>query len=336
MTQRLSNLQLLRAIAVIAVVLFHSIGFSSIDGGIFTPIYQLGAAGVDLFFVISGFIIWHISNNTQLNAINFLKRRYLRIMPMYWLVSLGLIAILILSSEQLTTDKIITSLLLLPSTTPPILNVGWSLVHELYFYCVFALLLPIRSLLLKLVLLWAWAISTSIYHFYTIPLHPWLSVLTHPFNIEFTLGATLAYLFTAATQLTYRYWLYAVLALIISLGSWTQIFGWYFPESIERVIYFALPIALIVLAAVNSPPQHNLFSHILERVGDASYSIYLTHVPVLAAISLLAGLVGFSINSLAALIICLVVGQLSFRHLEQPLLQFVQQRPQRLATVIAR
>lgn len=323
MNHKLVNIQLLRALAVVCVVLFHGTGFNSINSGRFFNIFQLGAAGVDLFFIISGFIIWHTSSTSH-NSFVFLRKRYLRIFPIYWIISFALITAMTLIGQTPDSRHIFYSLLLLPDTNYPILNVGWSLTHELYFYSVFCILLNIRSAEIRMSVLWIWALFSSSCYLYFFPDNPWLQLLTHPFNIEFTLGATLAYMMNRRRKPSYEFWPHCLVASLFTLIYWINEFGWNFPLSIERVIFFALPISLLVLAAVASPEPHGRLSTLISTIGDASYAIYLTHVPVLALINTTANKLSVQLNVAIALGICLIAGWLCYHLLERPLLSKLQ------------
>jgi hypothetical protein len=123
----LSSIQVLRGIAAVMVVLFHVCGF------------QIGAAGVDIFFVISGFIMFHTNRNVfglTGAAILFLKRRILRIAPLYWLCS----AFAFWPGVEL--KSLVASVLFVPvrsedGSIHTVLAPGWSLNFEMFFYIVF-------------------------------------------------------------------------------------------------------------------------------------------------------------------------------------------------------
>jgi exopolysaccharide production protein ExoZ len=148
----LYGIQILRAVAAIAVVLHHALEQSNGASGRFSPdwLTTAGAAGVDIFFVISGFIMLHVSflpRRPVPSAGTFLFRRATRIYPLYWLCCIAILLISaagFLSSHRYSVSKIISSMLLLPGET--IIGVSWTLVYEMYFYFVFASTLWLRSL----------------------------------------------------------------------------------------------------------------------------------------------------------------------------------------------
>jgi exopolysaccharide production protein ExoZ len=130
----LSSIQVLRGVAAVMVVLFHVLGF------------QIGSAGVDIFFVISGFIMFHTNREVFGHAgaaILFLKRRILRVAPLYWLCT----AFALWPKTELKT--LAASVLFVPvrsgdGSIHTVLAPGWTLNFEMFFYIVFAagLVLP--------------------------------------------------------------------------------------------------------------------------------------------------------------------------------------------------
>jgi exopolysaccharide production protein ExoZ len=143
------NIQGLRAIAALLVVGCHFHDFADRYGFQSEALITIGAWGVDLFFVISGFIMIVVNWNkfSKPNAPKaFLIRRIVRIFPPYWLVTLVIVTAIIISPKlfhtwTVNTSNLLPSLLLLPSEQKPILYVGWTLIFEMYFYYVFATLL---------------------------------------------------------------------------------------------------------------------------------------------------------------------------------------------------
>ena len=136
----LANLQAVRAVAAIGVVVFHFglMPATSLPFGV-------GAFGVDLFFVLSGFIIAHSSARS---ARHFLPRRLIRVIPAFWIATL-LAALFTLQglSPAEAFDWLIQSLFYLPHPQgrPPLIFVAWTLVYELAFYLLYWLALRIGT-----------------------------------------------------------------------------------------------------------------------------------------------------------------------------------------------
>ena len=140
----LYNLQILRGIAAVGVVFYHTAFL--LPGNVHTDF-----SGVSIFFVISGFIMCFI---TRQSAEDFLPKRIIRIVPMYWLCTIAFVVInhrlfKLFKPSTWTTDTTLAidipqSLLFLPSEKAPLLGVGWTLNFEIYFYLVFAVALWIN------------------------------------------------------------------------------------------------------------------------------------------------------------------------------------------------
>ncbi|MEY9103377.1 peptidoglycan/LPS O-acetylase OafA/YrhL [Sinorhizobium fredii] len=140
------TIQYLRAAAALAVVVFHAAEKTGHD-------FAVGAAGVDVFFVISGFIMWVISDRRPLTPAKFIWDRIRRIVPIYWFATAVMIAGALAGlfpNLALTLDHVLASLFFIPFRSPssgeiwPLLVQGWTLNFEMLFYAVFAasLLLP--------------------------------------------------------------------------------------------------------------------------------------------------------------------------------------------------
>src|SRR5882724_5744170 len=148
--QRFWGLQYLRAIAALMVVCCHFvITFQPALGG--PHVYGLLARGVDIFFVISGFVM--VVTASHLSPGEFVRRRVARIVPLYWLLTgvVALRAVLaphVAKNLQVTWPYFVKSLLFIPFANPsagdafrPLLVPGWSLNYEMFFYAIFALIL---------------------------------------------------------------------------------------------------------------------------------------------------------------------------------------------------
>ena len=141
----LVSIQALRVIAAFMVLAFHV----SLEVAKLTPAAVLtpGSAGVDLFFVISGFVMLYSSERLfgrPWASAQFFKRRLVRIVPLYWLATTALV---LLVAPFAGTKAVIASLLFwpYPAGGAPLLNVGWTLNIEMFFYLVFAAALLAKS-----------------------------------------------------------------------------------------------------------------------------------------------------------------------------------------------
>ena len=193
---QLLSIQYLRAIAALSVLVTHALQWPLPEINMY--LLKTGRLGVEVFFVISGFIITTIAGDGPFNPRVFLARRAHRIVPTYWAATL-LIAVLAIAlpSQFRTTiptiEGLLKSLLFIPSLEPkaPLLLLGWTLNFEVFFYLMFASLFFLRSGLRTLVLLACFASLVCIGQFAT-GLSYVEAIYTSPSLIGFCLGTILA------------------------------------------------------------------------------------------------------------------------------------------------
>ncbi|MGS0685715.1 acyltransferase family protein [Nakamurella sp. GG22] len=337
---KLQNVQALRAVAALAVVLAHIGDPDGIENSWLqgehrwlTAFDRPGNAGVDLFFVISGLIMFVTTSRLAAGAAGsrrFLVRRATRIYPAYWVATLPalmlfLIAPSMVNSSQEHAPRIFESLLLLPQSGLPLLLVGWTLTFELYFYLVFALTLlaPAR---LRLPLLIAWGMLTATLAVVLADsVNPWLGLISAPICLEFLFGAVVGWLVVSGR------FLFPTAAAIVgglSLGLAVWIGGDNFPGDWYRVVPAGALIAVFVYGMVGLEARGGYVApRWLQKLGDASYSMYLWHVLILAGLGrfLLIRLpdnpVAHAVGLALAIGAVLIGSLLAYRFVEQPLLR---------------
>ena len=164
MPHEVKSIHYLRGLAALLVVFHHSIIQLAPVRDHYAHV-EFGQAGVDIFFVISGFVIYLSNAKGRLGSGEFLKRRIIRIVPLYWLATLAVVAVAVVAprffaTTTLTAQDVAQSLLFVPAYSAafpgqiwPVLVPGWSLNYEMFFYLVFAvgLLVARERLLLFLV-----------------------------------------------------------------------------------------------------------------------------------------------------------------------------------------
>ena len=194
------SLQVFRGIAALAVVAHHSaVSTDAFVGTVPAPwlrAFDLGAYGVDFFFVLSGFIIMHahMHEGGRPGAIRgYIFKRLTRVFPAYWPVGLAVLVLYAalpnLSASGGREFSALSSLLLLPADRPPALSVAWTLVHELMFYGLFMLWFVSRRVFWLGLLVWVGAIvATQVAGGAT----GWLRYPLSGLNIEFMLGVLAA------------------------------------------------------------------------------------------------------------------------------------------------
>lgn len=266
----LANLQALRALAAIGVVIFH-VGLMPGTG---LP-FEVGAAGVDIFFVLSGFIIAYSSS---LDARQFLPRRLIRVLPAYWIATV-IAAAFTLQKMTLpdAADWLVQSLFYLPHPQgrPVLIFVAWTLVYELAFYLLYWLALRAGALRAPIVMFVVLPILALV-HIPGLP-GPW------PLLLEFTLGIAI-YLGVARFDLPRRTGKQTALLMmgtgLLLLPVLPRLIGHDTDdcERMERVITWGLPAAGIVLGAIIAEREgFAIRNRTIQVLGSASYAIYLLH-----------------------------------------------------------
>jgi peptidoglycan/LPS O-acetylase OafA/YrhL len=301
---RLEWVQVLRGLAAVMVVFFHfGLWETKIFGSnIATPGFLLngGEAGVDIFFVISGFIMVFITPNELRGrgSLEFLYRRFTRIFPPYWIV-FGVMLIVWLQRPEFFNRSyqhqmdVTRSFFLLPQSFMPLLNVGWSLIHEVYFYLVLSGLLIFRRPG-RIVLLALWFATVLLANIFSLPAaspgSPVLQLVLSPFSLEFQMGMVVAFTFKNFAGWRLPAWCYVssaiggILAIYI-IGQFHLTGGAYpLNNQMLRTCSYGLAGWVVVLSCVQldvstliTAPKWGVF------LGDASYSLYLVHAPIIMA-----------------------------------------------------
>jgi exopolysaccharide production protein ExoZ len=279
-TQQIVGIQVLRGAAAAMVVLHHTLEEASVLKPIVPEwITLFGASGVDLFFVISGFIMVYTSfpvGRPPLSPLQFINRRATRIYPFYWVclaAMLALFSIGFFHSLSPTILSVIESASLFP-TDHRIIGISWTLSYEIYFYLIFACALIARSRIASVAITFAalllfWLIGNSF--------------TANSIVFEFVYGMALAYLFykfpaafkKIGLAAIFGFALLCVAALAIphtttnGLSSGTRWWAW------------GVPAAVAVAGFVSF--NHSSWERIGSRLGDASYAIYLTQPLVMVA-----------------------------------------------------
>lgn len=281
----LVNLNTLRAVAALAVVYSHITSEAGLNLQL-----SIGTRGVDIFFVISGFIIAYIGSR---NADRFFVRRLIRIVPFYWAATLALFCVVLMAPNLLRSTRpdlaqLLCSLLFIPRETSyagmfPTLVLGWSLNYEMYFYVVFSLSLVVSRRLapvlccvaIAVILLLIGASGTQ---------NPSLQFYARPLVFEFVFGIVIFYLLYAVER--HRAVLQAapggkIALLLVLFGALAGIF---FIEArqgfgLPRQLSAGVPAFFIVLAAILLERIYRVTinSRVLFLLGEASYILYLIH-----------------------------------------------------------
>lgn len=342
MRERFDNLQILRGIACLSVVVYHMAEMENLhaSGGHFLrPVLWFGYAGVDLFFVLSGFLIASTNRHElgQAAALpRYLFRRLWRIYPTFWAAFI----LAVCAYPLYCTNRIfglnwqwefVQSVLLLPQDPcPRLLPAAWTLSYEVMFYLAFAVLflLP-RRMALPALLVWGVIVlhATIMGHW---PRNQYTALPFHPVVLEFVAGALLAWCplrlsGRVATLVTLVALAWCVIGTILMFDPDPHWVPW---AQIRRVRLFGVPAALLVFALIGWERSGGRLKWTwLNRLGDASYSVYLTHFVSFMLIYKLANRVNWPQQGMAHLgwLAALLAGSLGLgfafhRRIERPLL----------------
>lgn len=284
----LESLQVLRAIAALMVVVFH-LGAPLQRLGLEAPWPQSGAAGVDIFFVLSGFLMLVTTYGRDGYTGSFYHKRLVRIVPLYWIVTTASLALLLFAPQLVKSGKaeawhIIASYLFLPARHPvlgtlePLVVPGWTLNYEMFFYLLWgiALLLPQER---RLVGVGAVIAGLSVLGLALPSDNTFFAFYTSSIMLEFVFGLGLGLWYLNGAPIP-RGWGFVLIACgFVSLLSQGEVP----PET--RWLRWGVPAAMVVEGALvleRARPVPRVAA--LALLGDASYSLYLVHGMVLSAV----------------------------------------------------
>jgi len=354
---RLLSVQALRAVAALLVVWGHSIDAAEFSAmprqARFFHLENFGASGLDIFFVISGFIVSRVAVRSAMRervssgspARHFLTRRITRIFPLYWILT-----IVVILEQQFGRYKVpwhsvnwIPTIFLLPSVpsphdlmNAPLLWLGWSLMFEMYFYLVLTVFLAWRP---KTVVrdtglfLCAMVLAGAL-----IGIHrPLLVLWMNPVILEFVFGCLIGVIFSSDLDIAGN---------VRRLGPWigvagaalliATIFTGYGKASEASSIMtgnacwlragiWGIPAALLVAGVIFWNPEMRSFpARLLVFLGDASYSIYLCTIPARSGVEhfwRFFGRFGPDTGVLLGAIFCTAVGVVCYLLLERPMMR---------------
>lgn len=303
----LYTIELARGMACLVILALHAILFGQDryhlnfpDSAAYSK-FLMG--GVDLFFIISGFLMVHTTrDNASRNAKDFLLKRFIRIYPAYWLVLLTLLPVFFFKPEwaffgQGEKPSLLFSFLLLPQQTPPILSIAWTLVFEIYFYLVFAATLflnPIKQLL-ALTIFFMGCVFTGLF-FETD--HYLFRFITSDSLLEFLAGMLLASLWPFFPKLKIM-----IPVFLFLLFGWLVLHAEHGPTRFINLgipaILFFIVLLFIEKTRIKQPEKCAAF------IGGISYALYLVHVPIIAGLPKLLPLIGLSVQP--ALLLCCAI-----------------------------
>ena len=317
-------IQYLRAVAAMMVVWLHAVYIiPSVAERLGAPYF--GGSGVDLFFVISGFIMVVTTSRREVTPQKFLLLRIIRVVPLYWLVTLAWVAYESVehsSKSSYPALAIVRSLAFVPYPyispgTPaglwPILANGWTLNYEMFFYALFAVSLaaPRRVRVAGLAVVLAALVGTG--RLFGPFANPLASFYTSGYLLEFVAGMILAH-----------GWLQGGSRDSLPQSLFLMVFGFYCLGSVH--LFTCLGGAFLIVASCLNPRICAIENRTLLGLGNASYSIYLSHGFVLQALAPSwmrafphATWASSALFTTLALLLCALAGCLCYWFIEKPL-----------------
>lgn len=337
MRHKFISIQYLRGLAAMLVLASHALLYPL--AGPHLAYSRLGWLGVILFFVISGFIMVVVTGEGRFSPTDFLRRRFIRIVPMYWgatllAAALALVAPQLFKTTVYDTGQLVLSLLFVPFFNPvsgsihPLYKLGWTLNYEVFFYVCFAVLAFLGAGARVVGLTAAFTLLTVLgILFQPQPAIPQFYTSFMP--LAFCAGAWLG-LGTLRGQVDalprIGVWIALALAAIGLAEGFFVDRGGLLEDGLAFVGFVAFASVLVLLAV----RLERRLPHVvlLEQIGDASYSIYLVHI---YEVAVLAGFAFMLLNpadawadyAVAALSIIggTVAGLLVYRFVERPVLR---------------
>lgn len=339
---RIDSLQVLRGVAAMFVVFAHAATVLEQHHWPATvaPLLQkLGYFGIDIFFIISGFLMVATTRDKApgINtAKEFMRLRLLRIVPLYWLMTTVVVAPALLfpsifRHHKLLPSNVLASYLFLPSVNVsgaeiPVLYVAWTLIYEMFFYATFALLLrfTVRRI--------APALALTFIGLSLLGMVGWENIFARTYTnsvmLEFVLGCGIASLYLGGMRLSNNMAVAAIagcVALLPLLHAYKPL--------LPAFIHFGIPAALLTLGCLYLEQNRAWPAMpLLQRIGDGSYSIYLSHIfilPILGryllrpdALRVVPGDLMFGVM----VAICAAFGYMVHLRIEKPMARLLRKR----------
>lgn len=339
MSGKIVAVQYLRAVAALLVLASHALLYPLAGENL--AYGRLGWLGVILFFVISGFIMVSVTDAGRFDGRQFMRRRILRVVPLYWAFTLLAAALALLAPQLFKTtsfdgEQLALSLAFIPfynaasNGLHPLYKLGWTLNYEMFFYACFALMAVFTARGRVLGLTFAYA-ALALVGFLLAPQPAIPQFYTSFLPLAFVAGCWIGLGHVEG-------WIAKVPRVVVlflaavGVAGLVEGFAWN-RGLVEDVTAFAGLLGFSGAALVLALRSEGRLPRLawLERMGNASYSIYLVHI---FAVALMAGiglkLIGRDLPGIVPVVTVLAIstgiwmGLLLYRYVEQPLLRRLQ------------
>jgi exopolysaccharide production protein ExoZ len=333
------NIQIVRGLAALSVCCFHARYLLNNNYKVGSLLFDNGYMGVQLFFIISGFIMAYITADFNLDAISsktyswqFLKNRLIRIVPMYYLFTMAWILYMNQTNFfSLSEIKIlISSFLFLPSANLPIYFIGWTINYEIFFYLLFSVSLFFKQY--RYLFLIAWFLISVILLPNVVTLFGFTSLNTFPIYKFFTDFINLYFLAGIIIYLLLQYISLSEKLVILLFVISSILFGFIYFSNIHYKIMEILVFTIFMYSIISLPnlaSKTKLKSFFLY-LGQISFTIYLLHNFIIDAVPSIIHFFEWKISNLIQffIILCLTIifSALIYELLEKRLLQYFKKQ----------
>jgi exopolysaccharide production protein ExoZ len=294
-------LHYLRGFAAMMVLAFHSVG--SICGKACGYEF-LANLGVDIFFVISGFVMWNSTSGRNMTPMEFYTRRFFRVAPLYYMITFLVALVALFAPQVLRTTvfdlhHLFDSLMFMPSPLPktgeifPVVIPGWTLNYEMFFYMIFAscLALPAVARLPAMLLTILGLVAVGLFFQ---PQGLYTKFYTNQIILEFAYGIIIAAILERASRASFGLWLNALsVAVLIAVAVSVNMI-----PRLSHQVTFGIIAFLGVWAVCEIDRRFSVAKNgFLKWIGDVSFSIYLLQMATIGASFVLWRAVGLPLGS---------------------------------------
>ena len=299
--------QVFRGIAAMLVIMHHLIANSTNHLNYITygNFFNFGFVGVDFFFILSGFIITYVHfpdlmESSKNRLAIFFKKRFIRIYPIYWIIAIVTVIIyyknqpVFMQEADLKIDFtswksvkfLLESFLLIYDEKIRLVGVAWTLSYELLFYVIFGLGIFLKFKGAKIIAC-LWLLLILLFTFIIPNNNAFIKFFFNPIIIEFLVGCVVAYLVRKKINFPFKITLSLAAIIFFVLYNSFHMVGLVFHRDIYNVTLMSLLFGIITYMAVRFDQRNPTFKFpfILILIGDASYSIYLSHNMFLSALT---------------------------------------------------
>ena len=336
-----NSIQYSRGLAALIVVIAHTLEHQLLDK--LDAHYTTGRLGVEIFFVVSGFIISNVCGSGVFDPGKFFFRRFMRVVPLYWACTILVgfvcsIAPQVLKTTQFSVEHILLSLFFWPHLNPldltdhtPLLKLGWTLNYEVFFYICFGLLFYIKSAFFRAIVISLIFVLLYLSKYLISVEHEFFYIYANAALIPFLVGIWLS-IVEQNGFLNKMPKFSSFIVLICAAAGTFFLYQQSFKSIFHMPNYLLLTgVALLLVLGLMLLEIEGLLPEIkfLEKMGDSSYSLYLVHMFVVGAAWYLGkkllfadGYVYRYLVPVLSVVFSVLAGYVSYLFFEKPLIRW--------------